>query len=227
MSRDRATFIQLTYMHLAGAILAFIGLEALLLYTFREVGERLIMTLFANGPVGMLVVLVAFIAVSYIAQMWARSETSQAVQYLGLGLYVVAEAVIILPLLWIVIYGLQQPQLVYQAGILTLALFAGLTVAVFATGKDFSFLGPILSIGCMLALGVIIAGLIFNFTLGLFFCLAMVALLAGMILYDTGNILHHYNTNQYVAAALALFASVATLFWYILRILIILNSNRD
>jgi len=227
MGRDRATFIQLTYMHLAGAVLAFIGLEALFMFTFHDLGARLIQTMFANGPIGMLVVLVAFVAVSYIAQMWARSETSRAVQYMGLGLYVLAEAVIILPLLWYVQFIMVQPQLIYQAAILTLALFAGLTLTVFMTGKDFSFLGPILSIGFLLALGVIIAGIIFGFTLGLFFCLAMVALLAGMILYDTSKIMLEYRPTQYVAAALALFASVATLFWYVLRILIILNNNRD
>jgi FtsH-binding integral membrane protein len=46
----------------------------------------------------------------------------------------------------------------------------------------------------------------------------MVAFAGGAILYDTSNILHRYNTNQHVAAALSLFASVALLFWYILRI---------
>ena len=56
--------------------------------------------------------------------------------------------------------------------------------------------------------------------------LAMVVLASGYILYDTSNILHHYRTNQHVAAALALFASVALLFWYVIRILIAL-SGRD
>jgi FtsH-binding integral membrane protein len=39
-------------------------------------------------------------------------------------------------------------------------------------------------------------------------------------------VLHHYRTDQYVAASLALFASVAILFWYILRI-VIAFSGRD
>ncbi|MCP4136586.1 MAG: permease, partial [bacterium] len=38
------------------------------------------------------------------------------------------------------------------------------------------------------------------------------------ILYTTSNIVHEYNTTQYVAASLSLFAAVALLFWYILRI---------
>jgi FtsH-binding integral membrane protein len=45
-------------------------------------------------------------------------------------------------------------------------------------------------------------------------------------MYDTSNVLHHYRTDQYVAASLALFASVAMLFFYVLR-LVMAFSNRD
>ena len=48
---------------------------------------------------------------------------------------------------------------------------------------------------------------------------------AGYILYDTSNVLHHYRTDQHVAASLALFASLATLFWYMIRLLMILNDD--
>ena len=76
-----------------------------------------------------------------------------------------------------------------------------------------------LMVGTFVALGAIVAGMLRGFNLGLFFCFAMVALSCGYIVYQTSNILHHYRTEQYVAAALALFASVALLFWYILQIL--------
>ena len=52
------------------------------------------------------------------------------------------------------------------------------------------------------------------------FSYAMIALACGYILYDTSNVLHNYRTDQYVAAALALFAAVMLLFWYVLRILL-------
>jgi FtsH-binding integral membrane protein len=54
----------------------------------------------------------------------------------------------------------------------------------------------------------------------------MVALLSGYILYDTSNVMLHYRTTQHVAAALALFASIATLFYYILWILMQMNRSR-
>ena len=62
--------------------------------------------------------------------------------------------------------------------------------------------------------------------LGTGFMMLMVLFAAGAILYDTSNVLHHYRTEQYVAASLALFASVGILFWYILQIVISL-SGRD
>ena len=55
-------------------------------------------------------------------------------------------------------------------------------------------------------------------SLGLWFSVAMVVLACGIILYNTSNVLHRYNTEQYVAASLTLFASIALLFWYILQI---------
>ena len=98
-------------------------------------------------------------------------------------------------------------------------MFGGLTFTAFTTRKDFSFLGGILKIGSFVALGFIVASIIFGFSLGLLFSLVMIGFAAGAILYDTSNIIHHYHTGQHVAAALSLFASVALLFWYILRIM--------
>src|SRR4030095_3857695 len=46
----------------------------------------------------------------------------------------------------------------------------------------------------------------------------MVARAGGSILYDTSNVLHHYPEDRYVGAALELFASVALMMWYVLRI---------
>jgi len=111
-----------------------------------------------------------------------------------------------------------ESNLLSQAAILTLALFAALSAVVLITKKDFSFLKSILSVGFIIAIGLIIAGMIFGFDLGLFFSGAMVVLAAGSILYQTSNLVHKYHTDQYVGAALGLFSSLMLLFWYILRI---------
>jgi FtsH-binding integral membrane protein len=53
----------------------------------------------------------------------------------------------------------------------------------------------------------------------------MVALAAGYVLYSTSNVLHHYPVGSHVAAALALFAAVALMFWYILQLLMSRSRN--
>ncbi len=216
----RAEFIRQTYNHLAFAILGFIGVETLLLQWSGAEGLVRIMV----GGYSWLIVLGAFMAVSWLADSWARSDTSPQMQYLGLGLYVVADAVIFLPLLYTAA-NFSSPDVIPTAGIMTGLLFVGLTYTAFTTKKDFSFLRGILSLGGFVALGIIVAGIMFGLSLGIFFAGIMVAYAAGAILYTTSNIIHHYHTGQHVAAALALFASVALLFWYVLHILMSLADS--
>lgn len=219
-SEERSLFIRRVYGHLAGAILAFMAIETLLL---NIPGIEQIVWPMLRGRLSWLVVLGAFMLVGWIAQSWAQSRTSQGIQYLGLSLYVVAEAIIFLPLL-LIAKSMTDATIIPTAGILTLAVFGGLTLAVFITGKDFSFLGPILSVAGLLALGFIVASMIFGFSLGSLFAFVMVGLMSAYILYYTSNIMYHYETDRHVAAALALFAAVATLFWYILQI--VMSSRR-
>jgi FtsH-binding integral membrane protein len=169
-------------------------------------------------PFGWLIVLGAFIGISYLAEHWATSDTSITTQYWGLGLYVVAEAVIFMPLLLMAV-ARSTPDVIPTAALITALLFGGLTYTAFTTKSDFSFLGGALKIGGFVALGVIVCAVLYGFTLGLLFSSIMVVFAAGCILYTTGGILHRYNTNQHVAAALSLFAAVALMFWYVLRIL--------
>lgn len=221
----RLTFIRRTYAHLTGAILALIALEAVLFKVVpAETMQSLVMKM--TGGFGWLIVLGAFLGVSWIARMWAMGGTSRAVQYAGLGLYVVAEAVILLPMLYICIHYLREPQLPIMAAVITGLCFVGLTAFVFTTRVDLIGWGKYLAIFGILAMCIIVAGIFTNFSLGLWFAGLMVALACGYILYDTSNVLHHYHTDQHVAAALALFSSVVMLFWYILRILMMF-ANQD
>jgi len=220
----RVAFIQRTYGHLAGAILAFIALETALL-KIEGVSEKVLETLFRGG-LGWVVILFAFLGASYVARWWASSQTSRVMQYMGLGLYVVVQAIIFLPLLYIAQHFANDPNLIPKCGVMTLAIFGGLTIAVLTTRRDFSYLGPVLSLAVFLMLGFAIAGWLFGFNMPLVYSFAGVALASGFILYDTSNVIHHYRTDQHVAAALELFASVALLFWYILRIALA-TSSRD
>lgn len=109
--------------------------------------------------------------------------------------------------------------MIAQAGVITGTLFLGLTAAVLMTKTDFSFLRTGLVVGFFIALGLIVAGTIFGFNLGLWFSVGMVLLAAGSILYSTYQIKNEFGTDQYVPAALSLFASLMLLFWYVLQIL--------
>lgn len=223
---ERAAFIRRTYAHLAAAILAFILLELAIFKVLVPAFELDQLMQQYVGSFGLqLVVLFAFIGVGYLARYWAMNGGSVGMQYAGLGLFVAAEAVIFVPILYIAsLYG--GPTIFAQAGILTLSLFAGLTATVFMTRKDFSFLGPILAIASFIMLGVVLCGFFFGgFTLGLGFSVIGVILAAGFILYDTSNVMLHFRTDQHVAAALDLFASVAYLFFHILRILLLTRGD--
>ena len=217
----RAKFIERTYLHLAGAIAAFVGLE----YAFFQ-SETMIRFGISMVTGSWWIVLLAFIAVSWIADYFARQQTSRPMQYLGLGLYVVAEAVIFLPMLMLAqaLSGPENP-IIMTAGVSTLAIFAALTGVVMITKKDFSWLRGALILASMVTLGLIVASLIFGFTLGLGFTVAMIFFAAAWILYDTSNVMRHYHPESYVAASLALFSSVALLFWYILRF--VMQMSRD
>lgn len=216
----RADFVRRTYAHLAGAVLAFALVEYLLLQWSGAEQLALAMT----GGWNWLLVLGGFMVVSWIAESWARSATSLGVQYAGLSLFVLAEAVLFLPLL-LVATRYADESVLPSAAIVTGFLFLGLTLVAFFSGADFSFLRGALIIGGLVALGLIVASILIGFTLGLVFSACMVVFAAGAILYQTSNVARHYRTSQYVSASLALFASVALLFWYVLNIF--LSLRRD
>jgi FtsH-binding integral membrane protein len=213
----RAEFIARTYNHLMGAIVGFVGVELLLFGS--GVAEPIARTLLGGS---WLLVLGAFMIVGWIASGVAARSESLGSQYAALAGYVVAEAVIFVPLLYLA--DSVAPGVIQSAAVVTLLAFAGLTAIVFVTRKDFSFLRSLLMFGGVLAVVAIVGASLFGFALGTWFSVAMVGFAGGAILYDTSNVLHHYPEDRYVAAALSLFASVALLFWYVLQLFM---SSRD
>lgn len=218
---DRATFIRRTYLHLAMAVLLFVGIEAFLFTTSLPM---LMLQFMAGSKFGWLMILGGFMVLGWLARGFAQAVESPALQYFGLVAFVVGHAIIFLPILTFA-QLVTAPNLISTAAIMTLLLFTGLTLTAFITRKDFSFLRGVMVIGGMLALGLIVCGVIFGFNLGLWFSVAMVALAAIGILHDTSKVMLHYPTDQHVAASLELFASVALMFWYILRILMALRGR--
>jgi FtsH-binding integral membrane protein len=217
----RAAFITKTYLYLLGAVAALIGIE---FFIFSVPGLPETMTnLMLSGRFTWLIVIGVFMFISWIANSWASSETGAALQHAGLGVYIAAQAVILAPLLCVAQHHGGQGTITSAAGA-TAVLFALLTVTVFVTRKDFSFLRSFLMFAGFAALGFIVVAIAFNITPGPLFMYLMIAFACCYILYDTSNVLHHYRIGQHCAAALALFASVVLLFWYILQLFM---SNRE
>lgn len=208
---DRATFLIRTYNHLFGAILAFTGIEYLLFKT--GVAEPIARAMMS---VNWLFILGAFMVVGWLASRFAHRSASLGVQYLALAGFVLAQALLFVPMLYIANH--YAPGAIQSAALVTLMGFAGLTAIAFWTRKDFSFMRGILMYGGVAALIAIVAGAIFGFQLGTWFSVGMVVFAGAAVLYDTSNILHHFPRDRYVGAALELFASVALMFWYILRV---------
>jgi uncharacterized protein len=208
---SRARFISRTYGHLFAAIAAFTGIEVFLFTT--GVAEPMAEVMLSRS---WLLVLGGFMIVGYFASWAAARAKSPAAQYAALGAYVLAEAIIFVPLL--VMADRFAPGAISSAAVVTLIGFAGLTAIAVSSGKDFSFLGVFLKWGGIVALLLIVGSVLFGFQLGTFFSVAMVAFAGGAILYSTSKILRTYPEDRYVSAALELFGAVALMFWYVLRL---------
>ncbi|GAB5520065.1 MAG: Bax inhibitor-1 family protein [Rhodothermales bacterium] len=207
----RATFITRIYLHVVGALLGFTLIEVFLFQSGLAVPMAEAML-----GVSWLFVLGGFVVVGWLASRAAHTATSKPMQYAALVGFVVAQAIIFVPLLFVAQFA--APGVIESAAWVTLLGVTGLTAIAFHTRKDFSFLGGLLRWGFVVALVLIVAGALFGFELGTFFSVGMIALAGAAILYDTSNIIHHYPEDRYVGAALELFASIALLFWYVLSL---------
>ena len=221
---ERVRFIPRTYAHLLVAIFAFVGLEAVMIQSGFGIA---VLQEIVKNPALLIGSLILFIASGFIARYMARSDASPVVQYLGLALYVGFEALFFLPILTYCSMIPRYSEVPMQAGILTLVVFGGLSAVVFVSKKDFSFLGHILWVAVWIALGLIVVSFFTHMNLGVWFSAAMIAVACGYILYDTSNVLHHYPTNAHVAASLELFASIALLFYYVIRLMLQLAAAAD
>ncbi len=219
----RVAFYKKTYTHLAMAVLLFVIVE----WFFFQVDAIVEFAFSMTQGFRWLIMLGGFMLATSFAERMAFKNHNINQQYLGLLLYVIAEAFIFIPLIKIAMMIAESggENILYQAAILTLSLFTGLSAIVLITKKDFSFLKSALTIGFFIALGLIVGGMIFGFNLGLWFSAGMVVLASGSILYQTSNMVHKYAEDQYVGASLGLFASLMLLFWYILSILMRLSGD--
>jgi FtsH-binding integral membrane protein len=209
---SRSVFITRTYTHVVGGILGFVLVE-LALFESGLAGD--IMSFMTHVP--WMLILGAFMLIGWLATRTAQTSSSLGMQYFAYAMYVVAEALIFVPLLYIA--DARAPGAIDSATLVTCLGAGGLMFVAHRTRKDFSFLRAILMWGGVIALIAIAAALIFGFQLGTWFSVAMIGFAGAAVLYDTSNIIHQYPEDRYVSAAMQLFASIAMMFWYVLRLM--------
>ncbi len=224
---DRRAFLQKTYA-LLGTSLVALAVSTGGMMAFAPDTSLALSRWALAGTWNWLLVLGMFMLVGWGAERLAWSQTSRGLQYAGLGVAIVAQGLLLQPLLWSVMAKLgvaNATTVVAQATVITLAIFVGLSLTVFVTRKDFSFLRGALMLASFAALGVILASAIFGFSLGALFAGTMVLLMAGYILFQTSLIMSQFPPTAHVAAALMLFSTIATLFWYVLQLLLSLRRE--
>ena len=229
---DRVAFLRKTYTLLTVALAAFAGMTAGIIHFAPETSLRF-SSWALQGRWTWLLVIGMFMVVGYVAQKLAMSDTSRGLQFLGLGIAVFAQAILLQPMIWVLMYRFgnhndlsgQAGTILGEAVVITLAIFGGLTATVFITKKDFSFMRGALTIAAFAFIGVALASMIFGFQLGAVFCGIGILLMGGYILYQTSLVMNYFPPTAFVAAALMLFSTVATLFWYVLQFLMSMNRR--
>ncbi len=221
-AEERAGFLRKTYSLLLAAI-------ATLVVTLWAAGSvdpvrNLATSLYQaihGSRFGWLLYIGLFMGGSWAVHAFAERKPLNLVLFFGFAFLM---GLLLAPLIYGVLgRGAAGVTMLNQAALITALTFSGLTAYVFFSGKSFSFLGGALSIGMGSLFAVGIASMLFGFNLGILYSVGIVILFTGYILYDTGQILHHYPVTAHVSAACVLFVDVILLFKHILLLL----SRRD
>lgn len=220
---DRATFVVRVYQHVLAAVGAFVAFEALFFST--GIARALRDFFFAGGGGRWLMFLGAIMVGQWFVTNAAQDLGNPARQYGSLAATAALEALIFAPFLYYIYNDLDAGSSVLAAAAITAIGFAALSVVAFVTRRDLGFMRPMIMWGFGIALVLIVGAALFGFNLGVWFSVAMIALAGGAILYQTQTIIRHYPVDAYVPAAISLFGSLMTMFWYVLRLVIQLTRD--
>ena len=213
---ERATFLKKVYGILLLGVLGFAAtLWATANVPFANDLAIQVGRLTMGHKWGWAVYMGIFIGGSMVVNRLAETRPINVIAYAA---WVLILAFLIAPIV-LVLNHTHGPEILTQASMLTALVFGSLTLVVFYTSKDFSFLKGILMLSGLALFATGIAGAIFGFSLGLWFSAAVVVLMAGYILYDTSLILHRLPVTMAMSGAIMLFTDVVLLFKHILLLL--------
>jgi len=224
---ERADFYRRAYLTVAAAFAVF-GVLLWASFTLPVGGAPLALH-YAKALSGLygslggwatLVVLGLFWLGTSVAQSAVYASASRPAKLAGFLGYILLQVAIFIPLIWMVLLkteGRASEVLLPACGV-TAALVLGLTVAAFVTQADFSFLRTVLVVGSFAAVGVVVVAVVAGSSLGIWFSLAMIALMATAVLYQTWQVRTQFAVGQHLEAGFALFAAFVTLLFYVIRL---------
>ncbi len=213
----RSAFIVRVYQHLALAVLAFVVFESALFVT--GLAEAMYDFFARSGGAAWLLMLGGVMIIQWFASQSVQKIDNPGAQYMGLFGIAAAQSIIFAPFLYYVFNSEGNGSgTVASAAAVTGVGFVALSLVAFVTRRDLSFLRPMVMFGFIGAGALIVAALLFGFELGVLFSAVMVFLAGMAILYQTQDIIRRYPEWAHVAAAVSLFSSLMTMFWYVLRI---------
>ena len=116
-------------------------------------------------------------------------------------------------------------QIVMTAFGLTGTMFLGLSGYALMSRRDFSFMGSFLMVGILVGFLAALGAVFFEMPgLSLAVSAMFVLLMAGLILYETSNIIHGGETN-YIMATVTLYVAIFNLFTSLLHLLGFMNGQ--
>jgi modulator of FtsH protease len=122
-------------------------------------------------------------------------------------------------------YAAIDPSLIMQALGGTALIFFALSGYALTSKKDFSFMGGFLMVGLLVVIIAGIANLFFQVpAVSLALSAAIIMIMSGLILFDTGRIINGGERN-YIRATLSLYLSVYNIFTSLLHLLGVFGSD--
>jgi modulator of FtsH protease len=164
---------------------------------------------------GMLITLVGYFGLLFLTyklqnSVWGIASVFALTGFMGLTLGPIINAYLGLP---------GGEQIVMQALGGTGIIFFALSAYAVKSEKDFSFMGGFLFVGILVAFLAGLAAVFFSMPgLSLAVSAMFVLLMAGLILFETSNIIHGGETN-YILATITLYVSIYNLFTSLLHLL--------
>jgi len=220
---DRMAFLKKVYAWMTGAlVLCAVG-------AYASVQSGVAARMLGLGLMGHLLVFAGWMGLAFVVQAVRKTPVVNVIAFATYGLFtglVISDIILVAMLMGDMIAGSTMTY-IYQAFGLTAGVFGGLSIYAFFTKQDFSWMRGMLVVGTVALIGLSIVNWFFQATwFSLAVSFGVVLLFSGWVLYNTQKIMREYPMDEHIAASVTLFTDFVVLFVHILRLLLILASDR-